>query len=109
MRTVELKLSGHLTRDTLEGALREVQPRIQRERLGVLLVDCLTMVDYDLAAREMFVSWLREHRWRFSSVAVVTSNRLWHLVVAAMALASRASVKAFDTRSDAEAWLARER
>lgn len=106
VQTVDLNLTGQLTAAVLEAALHDLGLRAPRGRLWMLLVDCSAMADYDVQARADFVRWLRKNRSRFPSIAVVTSNRLWHLVVATMALASSTSLKAFDSRSSAESWLA---
>ena len=64
------------------------------------------MSGYDPAARELFVEW--NGRWRSSiqRVAIVTERRLWTMVITAMGLASRQSMRAFAQPSDASTWLA---
>ncbi len=49
--------------------------------------------------------WNARFRPRINRVAVITEKILWHMVVAAMAVASGQTMKAFDSVDAAEAWL----
>ncbi len=70
-----------------------------------LLIDCRQMSGYDVEARSAFVAWNKRWRSRLHRVAILTENRLWHVLVSAMALASGQEMRAFFGRSDAERWL----
>ena len=87
---VVVPLVNHLTAAALRVAL---SPATQLLRAGsrlLLLVDCVGMTGYDAEARAQFVSWNAAHRHRIDRVAIVTDNALWHMVIAAMSLASAA-------------------
>ena len=56
-------------------------------------------------ARERFVEWNRQHRARLRAVAVVTENRMYHMVISAMAMASGQRMKGFATFDAAHAWV----
>jgi hypothetical protein len=53
----------------------------------------------------VFVSWNSGYRPRIRRVAVLTEKPLWHMVVAAMAVASGQKMKAFTTLDKANTWL----
>ena len=94
-------LSGHLTRDALEAALKQVQLRDGKQ---ALVVDCRSMQGYALDARHAFVDWNRRNASSISRVAVVTDNRMWWMVIATMSLASRRAMRAFATVQEASTW-----
>jgi hypothetical protein len=102
----EVILQGHLTAASLAQALGPVQDRIgaRTENLR-LLFDCRTMTGYDREARELFVNWHRRCSARGCRIAILLENPLWHLVVAAMALASGKQMKSFSDRPSAIGWL----
>jgi hypothetical protein len=108
MTVVELRLDGQLTVASLAAALKAIQPSIDAapDRVG-LLVNCLEMTGYELAARSEFVEWIRRNNRIVRDVAIVTTNRLWHMVVSAMALASGGTMKACDSIQRATVWLTR--
>jgi hypothetical protein len=95
----QVSLSGHLTEDELTSALRPC-PELAEH----VVIDCTQMSGYDLAARHAFVAWNRRHP-SIARVAIVTTNRVWHMVVGAMALASQKKMRCFDTLRDAQGWL----
>lgn len=64
------------------------------------------MTGYDAEARQLFVEWNARHRARVTAVAIVTHKILWHVVIAAMALASGQRMRAADTPQAARRWLA---
>ncbi len=103
--SARLSLPGHLTRASLASELERVPSDAQPSEAGTLLVDCGAMTGYDPDARALFVEWNREHRDRFRRVAVVTQKKLWHMVIAAMSLASQQEMRAFSSSSEAEEWL----
>jgi hypothetical protein len=102
---LEIQLTNHLSAAALQTAL---DPLSQRLRIDAqpfrLVVDCLAMTGYDGDARSLFVEWNEAHRRRIERVAVVTGNKLWQMVVSAMALASRQEMKAFDSVTAARTW-----
>jgi len=100
---ITLTLRGHLTLDELERELAATRDQLGHRRSVV--VDCREMSGYDTDARERFVTWHREHRHQIPRVAIVTENRLWHLVVATMGLASGQRMKPFTTLAAASEWL----
>jgi hypothetical protein len=104
----EVTLQNHLTAAALAQALGPVQNRIgaRAENLR-LLFDCRSMTGYDRAARELFVSWHRGCSARSCRIAILVANPLWHLVIAAMALASGKEMKPFSDRPSAIGWLSR--
>jgi hypothetical protein len=103
---LRVTLVGHLT---LQGFARAVEHASYI--LGhpgpptAVIFDCLTMTGYDRATREAFVSWHREHRKRIERAAVVTTNKLWYLVISAMSLAARMPIRPFSTVMEADVWL----
>lgn len=102
----ELALVGHLTVASLESAIAEQLAKVPATGFSELLVDCSALLDYDVDARARFTKWLGSERHRLTAIAIVTDRQLYHLVIAAMALASRMNIKAFDGRAAAERWLA---
>jgi len=103
-----MHLTGHLTEDSLTDALELVLSELQRVTTHCgLLVDCSMMTGYDPAARSLFVSWNKLNRNRFYGIAIVTKNKLWHMVISSMSLASGQKMKAFASGEEASEWLAR--
>lgn len=99
------QLEGHLTRVQLEATLAELGETLsQREHKTPVLLDCSNMGGYDLDARHAFVEWNQRWRSQVSRVAIVTSNRLYHVVISTMSLASGQAMKGFAEREDAIAW-----
>jgi SpoIIAA-like len=103
--SVVVRLSGHLTKQQLENELEPVEERLSVGALSAVIVDCSSMDGYDVDARAHFTAWLERHRSQMPKIAVVTHNRLYHLVISAMRLATGARVKAFDTLEEARAWV----
>ena len=102
-------LTGHLTLASLKSALAEADAELRRGQRVALLVDCREMTGYDGDARAEFVRWNSARRLQLRAVAVVTEKALWHVVVSAMALATRQNMKAFDRLESAQRWLVRQR
>jgi hypothetical protein len=101
---VVLSLRGTLTVGTLTKALRDVEPGLRVGSPIGVVVDALQMTGYEAAAREQFVSWHHQRRECISRVAVVTENRLWHMVVRAMSFAARVPMQPFRELGPAMAW-----
>lgn len=104
---IVVRLQGHLTEAGLRSALATATAGAVAP--FPVLVDCLEMTSYDVAARHAFVEWNQAHKERVTSVAVVTDRSMWKIVVSAMAIASGQSMRAFDSRDRARAWLAEAR
>jgi SpoIIAA-like len=105
MATVhDMALRGHLTAPSLKEALDGAELALGGAERPALLVDVLQMTGYDTEARFLFVSWNSANRTRIAGVAIVTTNRLWVMIIAAMAIASGQKMKAFDSADSATAW-----
>jgi hypothetical protein len=103
---VQVDLVGHLARNALAVALDRATSSIAQAPGPIeLLVDCRQMTGYDADARALFVSWNSSHRSRIRRVAVLTVNPVWHMVIAAMAVASGQKMKDFARPDAAVAWL----
>ena len=98
------RLEGHLTRAQLEQVLAEIAEQLQVCELAPVLLDCSTMDGYELDARHAFVDWNKQWKSRVTRVAIVTRNRLYHVVIATMSLASGQAMKGFAEYEDALAW-----
>lgn len=106
VREVVVTLDGHLTREGLGTRLAAAFTSIMTgSEAPAVLVDCRTMSGYDIDARSEFVEWNRKVKDRIVAVAVITENRLWHVVVASMGLASGQTMKAFVDDHSARVWL----
>lgn len=101
---VVVRLQGHLTEAELRSALATATAGAVAP--FPVLVDCIEMTSYELAARHAFVEWNRANKERVTSVAVVTDRSMWKIVVSAMVIASGQSMRAFDSHDRASAWLA---
>jgi len=102
---VPLVLEGHLSEAALAAGLEPITRRLRGTADAIdLLVDCQRMTGYDAGARSHFVRWNQQHRARVGRVAIVTDNRLWRMVIAAMSLASSREMRAFATPELARAW-----
>jgi MFS superfamily sulfate permease-like transporter len=98
------RLVGHLTRAQLEQVLAEVAEQLREREHTPVLLDCSAMDGYDLDARHAFVDWNKHWKAHVSRVAIVTSNRLYHVVIATMSLASGQAMKGFAEREQALGW-----
>lgn len=97
-----VKLTGHLTPDSLREALAPV-----RSPSGecCVIIDALGMSGYELSAREVFIEWNKATRNVVRRVAIVTDNALWQTVIAAIGLASRQQIRSFKTMEAAFSWI----
>ncbi|MDD9936816.1 MAG: STAS/SEC14 domain-containing protein [Myxococcales bacterium] len=102
---VSVALEGHLSESSLRVALGRARAKMGMYDAVDLVVDCMLMHGYDVAARAHFVEWMREHRPRIRRVAVVTDRKLWHMVIRAMAFASGQQMTALSDRSELSGWL----
>jgi hypothetical protein len=48
---------------------------------------------------------MAKHRSQLSAIAILTEKKLWHMVVSAMALASRTEMRAFADATETDQWL----
>lgn len=103
-----VELTGHLTEAALTLQLGKVR---ESDLLSIykpgLIVDCRAMTGYDAQARELFTAWNARHRHRLVAVAVITENRLWHMILATMSMVSKQQIKPFSRVQDAQLWLSR--
>jgi hypothetical protein len=106
LEPVRGRLVGHLTERSLAEALENVTRALHvASRPVPVLLDCTGMEGYELDARHAFVAWNQHERERVSRLAIVTENRLWHVVITAMALASGQRMMGFTTEAQARLWL----
>ena len=98
------RLEGHLTRAGLEQVLDGIAQQLQTRERAPVLLDCTTMDGYDLDARHAFVDWNKQWKGRVERVAIVTPNRLYHVVIATMSLASGQAMKGFADHDEALHW-----
>lgn len=108
IRRYELLLKEHATKDSLEKALKPISYALDHLPLGFkgcLLVDASMMTGYDVEARAYFVEWNSKYRVRLHAVAIVTEKTLWHMVIAAIGVAARQTMKAFYSLDEAQKWL----
>lgn len=98
---LSVTFTGHLEVNWLKDTLESLDVR---PGMG-LLIDCSQMTSYDREARTFFVDWHREHRKIIDAVAIVTDNMLYRMIIAAMAMASEQTMRAFDDVSTAQTWL----
>lgn len=102
---LETSLRGHLTRAELDRSLALLEPALELAQDKVLvLIDCREMTGYDLDARHAFVEWNGKWRIKIERVAIVTTNRVYHVVITAMSLASGQAMRGFADHDAALAW-----
>lgn len=99
----EGRLEEAWLQEAFDSLSRKVTPGV------TLLIDCSSMSSYEPAARALFVSWHREHRQLIPAVAIVTTNMLYRMIIATMALASSQQMRGFDDAESAREWLDRAR
>jgi hypothetical protein len=106
MRVLKVVLEGHLDVALLDDKFAPIAAQLARDKLGGygLVVDIVKMTGYDSAARAKYIQWHQKHRSRLV-VAVVTTNPLWRMVIAAVALAATGRMRAFDSMPAAVGWL----
>lgn len=107
-RAVSISIAGHLTVEALERSFAGVAEELASSAAGELfdlVVDAELMTGYDADARARFVEWNAANKRRIRRVAILTDKVLWHMVVAAMSVASGQKMRAFGTRAQADAWL----
>ncbi len=106
-RACTLVLRDHLTAESLRAALADAERELAtHDEKAALLVDVTAMTGYESEARTLFVAWNDAHRDRVVAVAIVTTNSLWVMVIAAMSLASQQKMKSFSTFPLAASWCA---
>ncbi|HVY45855.1 MAG TPA: STAS/SEC14 domain-containing protein [Minicystis sp.] len=106
MRVVGAELRDHLDERKLKAALAELDAQIGADRRVDVVFDCRPMTGYDLAARHAFVDWHQRNKPRVRRVAILTSNRVWWMVISTMSLAAGTPMKGFAQEDEANAWLA---
>jgi len=99
---LEVIFNGKLTLESLNRAFATIEGDIPQEPQQFdLIVNCLPMESYEIAAREGFVAWNRQHRHQIRAVAILTSKALWNMVIRAMALATGMTMRPFSEHSAA--------
>ena len=100
-----MKVHGFLSEEVLERLLGPIDAALKGNPSEpcTLLVDVLGMQGYSPEARAAYVDWHRQSPANLSGVAVVTTNKLWQMVIAAIGIT--VPLRAFDTRERAESWL----
>ena len=110
-RVVQISLVGHLTSAALERSFESIAAEVAtlpEGRSFDLVVDALAMTGYDADARSRFVEWNASNKERIRRVAIVTDKVLWHMVIAAMSVASGQKMRGLATQALAREWLAQE-
>lgn len=100
-----MRVNGFLSEEVLTRLLAPVEAHLSRNPAEscALLIDILGMQGYSPEARSGYVNWHRRSPDNLCAVAVVTTNKLWTMVIAAIGIT--VPLRAFDSRDKAEAWL----
>jgi hypothetical protein len=100
-----MRVNGFLSEEVLNRLLAPIDTQLARNSKEpcTLLIDILGMQGYSPEARSAYVTWHRRSPGNLSAVAVVTSNKLWTMVIAAIGIT--VPLRAFDARDKAETWL----
>lgn len=106
MPVLTAKIVGHLDKQNLSGALGPLDAQLAGvgPEGAAVLFDISGMTSYDGEARTAYIQWQTLQRDRLQRIAVVTQRTLWHMVIAAIGLASKVSVKTFSTVAEARRW-----
>ncbi len=95
---IEIKLTGHLDDDQLSQKLAAATVELeQHANIRDVIINCLSMDSYDIAARERFSSWNQEHVERIECMVIVHVKPVWRMVIAGMALAARREILSAST------------
>jgi hypothetical protein len=105
VRALEMKVHGFLSEEVLQRLLAPIDAALKSNPSDpcTLLIDILGMQGYSPEARAAYVGWHRRSPSNLCGVAVVTTNRLWQMVIAAIGIT--VPLRAFDGRERAEQWL----
>ena len=106
MRVLTAKIVGHLDKQVLSAALGPLDDKLATmgSEGAAVVFDISAMTSYDGEARTAYIQWQTLQRERLARIAVVTQRTLWHMVIAAIGLASKVSVKTFSTEAEARRW-----
>lgn len=105
MQILHVVVEGYLSEEQLVKVLAPVNAHLERNMstsCGVV-IDILKMTGYAPEARVAYVKWHQKSHHRLKGVAVVTSNKLWRMVIAAIGITT--SLRAFESAADATQWL----
>lgn len=100
-----MKVHGFLSEEVLRKLLTPIDAALGSDpkRPFTLLIDILGMQGYSPEARAAYVNWHRRSPSNLCGVAVVTTNKLWQMVIAAIGIT--VPLRAFEGRERAEQWL----
>jgi len=100
-----ITLRGHLTVAALDAELGKLEKVLAGNEAVPVIVDCMEMTGYDVAARASFIDFHKRWRTNLLGVAIITDRVSWRGVVLAMAMASSTKMRAFNEQSAAKMWL----
>lgn len=104
MQVIELSFEGRLEASKVEELLDDIESR-SRDRPFRLLVDCSRMKGYEADARRAFAHWQSKRGLKLDRTAIITTERMWHAMVTAMAVLVDRPMRVLDTRELALDWL----
>jgi hypothetical protein len=105
MQVLTVVVEGYLSEERLVKVLSPVDSQLARAPAGPygVVVDILKMDGYSPQARANYITWHQRLSESIKGVAVVTHNKLWRMVIAAIGLT--VPLRAFDTPEEGERWL----
>jgi len=103
MEVVEVKVEGTINVKAMIKLLEKIE--LGDGPAGVL-IDATEMRDYEAPATGVLVQWIND-RESIEKVAVLTTNAALHMVISTMASMTKATMRPFDRREDAENWVSR--
>jgi hypothetical protein len=105
MQVLIVEVEGYLSEELLVKVLSPVDSQLARAPNAAygVVVDILKMDGYSPQARSNYIAWHQRLSESIKGVAVVTHNKLWRMVIAAIGLT--VPLRAFDSTDEAERWL----
>lgn len=100
VRRVTLPLSGHLSRESLDAAIGQIEDQLSMFDPCHLVVDALEMTGYTGEARQRFVDFAREHGDALGRISILTTKPLWRVVISAMSLASGKTMRPYASHEE---------
>lgn len=107
MQVLSVVVEGYLSEEDLVKVLAPVDAQLSRSPTGAfgVVIDILKMTGYSPEARSAYIAWHQRFGSNVKGVAVVTTNRLWKMVIAAIGITI--NLRAFDSPDDAVRWAQR--